>query len=83
MLELYQFEDCPYCAKVRVKLTELGLDWISRAAPAGSQNRQKLFELGGKGQVPFLVDSNNSVMMYESDDIIEYLEKEYSNSKLA
>ncbi len=77
MLELYQFERCPYGQKVRQKLTELDLDWISRTAPKGSKNRKKLLELGGKEQVPFLVDSEKGVKMYESDDIIAYLEKEY------
>ena len=37
------------------------------------QNKKKLIKLGGKVQVPFLVD--NDVMMYESDDIISYLFK--------
>ena len=37
------------------------------------QNKEKLLELGGKAQVPFLVD--DKVMIYESDDIISYLIK--------
>ncbi|MFB6265986.1 MAG: glutaredoxin domain-containing protein, partial [Candidatus Nanohaloarchaea archaeon] len=28
-LELYQFEQCPYCRKVREKLTELGLSFTA------------------------------------------------------
>ena len=77
MLELYQFEECPYCVKVRIKLSELGLDYISRTAPKGSAKRKYLEKLGGKQQVPFLVDQDKGVMMYESDDIIEYLQKTY------
>ena len=70
MLILYQFEGCPFCAKVRLKLTELQLDWLSKTAPRGSKNREELLKLGGKEQVPFLVDEEKNVKMYESDEII-------------
>ena len=33
----------------------------------------ELMEKGGKMQVPFLVDSEKGVSMYESGDIIEYI----------
>jgi glutathione S-transferase len=33
----------------------------------------ELIEAGGKRQVPYLVDSERGVSMYESDDIITYL----------
>lgn len=80
MLELYQFEDCPYCAKVRRTLTELELDYIVRNVPRGSQKRKFLEVLGGKQQVPFLVDQDRGVMLYESDDIIQYLKEHYARS---
>jgi len=79
MLELYQFESCPYCAKVRAKLTELEIDYIARSAPPGSKQRETLQELGGQQQVPFLVDPEMGESLYESDDIIAYLEEHYSN----
>lgn len=78
MLELYQFEGCPYCAKVRAKMTELELDYIVRNVPKGSEKRSFLVNLGGKEQVPFLVDQQRGVRMYESQDIIDYLEEYYS-----
>ncbi len=79
MLELFQFEQCPYCQKVREKLTELDLDYICRNVPKGSDTRELLKKLGGQEQVPFLVDTGSSevTMMYESDDIVEYLEENY------
>lgn len=77
MLELYQFENCPYCAKVRAKLSELQIDYVARSAPRGSAQRKALIQLGGKEQVPFLVDQERGVMMYESDDIVAYLEEHY------
>ena len=38
----------------------------------------ELMEKGGKRQVPFLVDEENGVSMYESDDICRYLEEKPS-----
>ena len=34
---------------------------------------EKLVSLGGKDQVPFLNDTDNEVLMYESSDIIDYI----------
>ncbi len=80
MLELYQYESCPYCSKVRAKLTELDLDYIIRNVPKGSPKRSFLQALGGRQQVPFLVDQDRGVKMYESGDIIAYLEEHYSRT---
>ena len=80
MLELYQMDHCPYCVKVRGVLQELGLEYISHDALPGTEERDRLVRLGGKQQVPFLVDNvnpENHVMMYESDDIIRYLREKY------
>jgi len=80
MLELYQFEQCPYCKKVREKLTDLNLDFISRNMKKGTEKRKILTTLGGKDQVPLLMDMDNQVIMYESDRIVEYLEANYGTS---
>ena len=77
MLELYQFEQCPYCKKVRTALTDLNLDYICRNVPKMNKKREILITLGGQDQVPFLVDLDKGVMMYESDEIVKYLEKTY------
>jgi glutathione S-transferase len=77
MLELYQKEHCPYCRKVREKLNELELDFVCRISKAGTNQREIMMKLGGQAQVPFLVDQEKGVMMYESGDIVEYLEKTY------
>ncbi|MBO6087624.1 glutathione S-transferase N-terminal domain-containing protein, partial [bacterium] len=34
---------------------------------------KRLMEIGGKDQVPFMVEDN--ISMYESNDIVEYLKK--------
>jgi len=48
---------------------ELDLRDISEDPDAAAE----LVEKGGKTQVPFLVDTERGVMMYESSDIIDYL----------
>jgi glutathione S-transferase len=37
--------------------------------------REELLQKGGNLQVPFFVDTDNDVAMYESDDIIQYLKE--------
>jgi glutathione S-transferase len=81
MLELYQREECPFCHKVRVVLNELELDFICRISKTGSAQREIMLKLGGKAQVPFLVDQEKNVMLYESDAIIKYLYANYAKTE--
>jgi Glutathione S-transferase len=87
MLELYQFEGCPYCKKVREKLSELGISYVLHNPRLGKSHDQKrtnqqtydeLVEMGGQDQVPYLVDTRRGTALYESDDIVEYLETHYA-----
>jgi glutathione S-transferase len=81
MLELYQREDCPFCQKVRVALNDLELDFISRISHTGSAQREFMLKLGGKAQVPFLIDQEKGLALYESDAIVEYLYNTYGKDK--
>jgi glutathione S-transferase len=81
MLELYQREECPFCHKVRVALNDLELDFICRVSKTGSAQREVMMKLGDKPQVPFLVDQEKGVMLYESDAIVEYLYANYSKTE--
>lgn len=76
-IELYQFEGCPFCSKVRQKLTELGLDFIARQVDPNG-DREEVKELTGESQVPVIKDPNTGTVMNESNDIVEYLEEQYS-----
>ncbi len=76
-LELFNMEGSPYCRKVREVLSELDLEYTVRNVPRGSPQREELARRGGKVQVPFLVDPNAKTAMYESDEIVAYLEREY------
>jgi len=77
LLELYEFEACPYCRKVREALCELDLDYLSLPVAHGSPRRGALKRRGGKVQVPYLIDPNTETEMYESDDIVSYLYRQY------
>jgi glutathione S-transferase len=84
MLELYQAEGCPYSETVREALTELGVSYtihnprLHGGEVRNEQTHSALVELGGDDQIPFLVDHQREEMLYESDDIVEYLEEHYS-----
>lgn len=77
-LELYEFEACPFCRKVREALSLLDLDARVRPCPKnGPTYRPWVAERGGKQQFPYLVDPNTDRSMYESDDIVAYLFDQY------
>ena len=72
MFDLYIMETCPYCKKVMAFLNEKGIEY-NKIDIADKSNEEALIKLGGKRQVPFFVDKERNVQMYESMDIIEYL----------
>jgi glutathione S-transferase len=80
MIELYHAETCPYCVKVRRYLEQEGIVYISKPVPLRQSTplAEELRKLGGKIQVPYLVDPERNVKMYESDEIIAYLEEHYA-----
>jgi len=77
-LELYDFEGCPFCRKVREALTMLDLEaMVYPCPPGGKRFRPKVRKLGGKEQFPYLVDPNTNTSRFESDDIVAYLYETY------
>lgn len=78
MLKLYQAEWCPYCARVRAKMTELGIDYICINVPPNKADRTELIEISGQSGIPTLVCEDGTVIADDDDRIIEYLEKNYS-----
>jgi glutathione S-transferase len=83
VLELYEFENCPYCRKVREALSILDLGADVRPCPKGGPRfREEVKRRGGKAQFPFLVDPNTDTEMYESDDIVRYLFDRYGDGRV-
>jgi glutathione S-transferase len=76
-LEVVLYEGSPFCKLVRETLCELELEHTQVSCPRGSPNRQKVFEAYGRFQVPYLEDPNSGVSLYESEAIMEYLQKQY------
>ena len=72
MIELFILETCPYCQKVLNFLENKDIHY-RLINIANKESEESLIKIGGKRQVPFLVDNERNVQMYESDDIIEYL----------
>ena len=72
MIELFMLEFCGYCKKVIKYMDEHDIPYktidISEKA-----NEEELIRIGGKKQVPFIIDREKKIEMYESDDIIDYL----------
>lgn len=79
LLELYEFEACPFCRKTREALTAFDLDAKIFPCPKGGPFRDIVRERGGKEQFPYLVDENTGQSMYESMAIIDYLAKTYGD----
>ena len=82
-LELYEFEACPFCRKVREALSILDLEAIIYPCPKGGPTfRPRVRELGGRELFPYLVDPNTGKAMYESSDIVAYLFAEYGDGRV-
>lgn len=81
-IELYEFEACPFCRKVREAVSMLDLTVLVYPCPKGGPRfRPSVLERGGRSMFPYMVDPNTGVEMYESADIIAYLYEHYGNRK--
>lgn len=78
-LELWSFEASPYCRIVREKLTTLEIPYLLHNVARGSPSREEFGKRSGRIQVPYLVDANQGVEMFESADIVAYLDATYGD----
>mmetsp|Transcript_27376 Transcript_27376/g.43076 ORF Transcript_27376/g.43076 Transcript_27376/m.43076 type:complete len:331 (-) Transcript_27376:374-1366(-) len=76
-LEFWGYEGSPFTKVVRERLVELELPHLYRTAARGSPTRQALKDRTGRFQVPYLEDPNTGVKMFESAEIVEYLDNTY------
>src|SRR5262249_32079484 len=77
-LELWSFEASPFCRIVREALCALELPYLLHNVARGSARREAFVARSGKMQVPWLVDPNTGVEIFESADIAAYLEATYA-----
>ena len=72
MLNLYVLDTCPYCLKVMNFFENNNVSY-NKIDIKEKNNEEVLIKMGGKRQVPFLIDTDRNIQMYESNDIIEYV----------
>ncbi|MBA5760915.1 glutathione S-transferase N-terminal domain-containing protein [Vibrio sp. 404] len=79
-LALYQFDACPFCVKVRRSMKRQSIKVELKDAKNNPQHRAELESGGGRVKVPCLrIEKEDGVeWMYESSDIVAYLEKEFA-----
>jgi len=74
MYELYVSETCPYSIKVINYFMANNIPFVKKVITDRAYY-EELMDLGGMHQVPFLYNPDDGTKMYESDEIIEYAEK--------
>jgi glutathione S-transferase len=77
-LELWSFEASPYCRLAREALCELEIPYLLHNVAKGSPSRPAFTQRSGKMMVPYLADPNTGVEMFESADIVAYLNDTYA-----
>jgi len=84
-LSLYQFYACPFCVKTRRTIHRLNVPISFVDAQGNQQNREDLLTGGGAIKVPCLrIDEDNKITwMYESNNIISYLNDRFDDTKQA
>jgi glutaredoxin len=78
---LYQAEWCPYCARVRSKLTDLLLDYKCINVPRSHSERDEVKAASGQTSIPVLIDGGT--VLDDDDEMIPYLDKRYGQAKTA
>ncbi len=79
---LYHYSSCPFCFRVRIAMTQLGIDIEMRNIHQGSEHYDALRKGGGNTMVPCLLieKDGKSKWLYESADIVDYLKSNFSQS---
>ncbi len=90
MLELWQTEWCPASQRIRERLTELGIDYVTRQVPVDKEQRTALRQKTSSDTIPALVLENGTVAIgeeairrYLDDQIAEPPEAEAHRLKAA
>jgi glutaredoxin 2 len=79
MMKLYQAEWCPYCARVRSRMTDLCLTYINVNVQRNKADRKELIELSGQPGVPTLVTEEGQIIADDDDAIIAYLNQHFGD----
>lgn len=66
VIVLHQAEWCPYSHRARLRLTELGLEWVARPQPVDRDERDAMEAETGVRSIPTLVDDGTVVSGLEA-----------------
>ena len=80
-LVLYHVAWCPDCDVVRRKLADLHVEYEQVIVPDFRPMRKVVQEVSGQYYVPVLKDGD--IVLTETDDILDYLDKTYSQERIA
>jgi glutathione S-transferase len=72
VLELFQTEWCPASRRVRQRLTELGIDYVTRQVPVAREARTALREAADTDTIPALRLENGTAVVGAAN-ILAYL----------
>lgn len=75
VLVLYQAEWCPFSHRVRMRLTELGLEWVARPVSVSRAGRDAMEVTAGTRSIPTLIDGGTIVS--GANEIIAHLDSNY------
>ena len=80
-MTLYHVTWCPDCEVVRRKLADLHVEYEQVIVPDFRPMRKVVQEVSGQYYVPVLTDGD--IVLTETDDILDYLDKTYSQERSA
>jgi glutaredoxin 3 len=83
MITLYYKPTCPFCRRVLAVVDRLSIEVDLKDVASDEAAASELVTIGGKMQVPYLIDTATDTAMYESDDIVAYLQKQYGQPTVA
>jgi glutaredoxin len=79
MITLYINPACPFCRKTLETARELNVPLTVKDIHDEGV-AEELIRIGGKKQMPYMIDDERGVSMYESDDIIAYLHRTFGST---
>jgi glutathione S-transferase len=77
MLELWQTEWCPGSQRIRERLTELGIDYVTRQVPVDKDERRGLRQATGSDTIPALA-TDDGVTLIGEEAIRLYLDEQFA-----
>ena len=71
---LYALDGCPHCERVKTALDEQDVEYEIQWVEPEFSKRDEVRELSNQRGVPVLEDDERSVVMANTDRIVEYVE---------